>query len=545
MADSKALEQLKANRTSAKWQFSRLANNVVRMHTVMSEEELRDSFKKLIMEANKVMEANDDVEAQYLAEAKLDADLENVSGLSEQQKADVGKTASECDMKLKELKDLIQKTIWANFGEDELTMAVKSAEDKVESVTSFKPGGNKEAFDFMFDYMERLVKRAKELHTQWKCWAPPTEQKDFQLRVRGLEQMIPKLMSRKAEFIEAKAKEDIERVVSAASINYPASTIRLKPTSLPKFTGIRRDFHRWRRDWEALQRQGEPTGSKEVRKFQLLDSLDEKIMRDLQLMTYKTADDIFRVLENRFGSQTAIAIEIVEELQRLPPVKGHQPKKIVELIQTVEKALEDLNDLGDTGALKNPLVTKSIESKLPDALKKEWLLYAAERISAGPDKRFDSLLNFLKSQESIYEQLDQLRDEEPPRKEIRPEQRQARTRTSNQSSSYLSGCVVCGDIKHKKKLYFCKKFRVLKLAEKKDAVRKLGACWKCLEVHDDDIHCKTSFLCKNPECEDKRAIDHHYYLCPNAEASRGNAAQRRSKGSTVGGGSKRSYTEAQ
>ncbi|KAJ8260443.1 hypothetical protein GJAV_G00182210 [Gymnothorax javanicus] len=269
------------------------------------------------------------------------------------------------------------------------------------------------------------------------------------------------------------------------------------------------------------------------------------MMRDLRLMTYNTADDIFCVLENWFGSQTAIAIEIVEELQRLPAVKSHQPRKIVELIQAVEKALEDLSGLGDTGALKNPLVTKSVESKLPDALKKEWLLYAAERFSSEPEKRFDSLLAFLKSQESIYEQLDQLRDEEPPRKEIRPEQRQARTRASNQSSSHLSGCVICGDIKHKKKLYFCKKFRALKLTEKKDAVQKLGACWKCLEVHDDDNHCKTSFLCKNPECEDKRATDHYYYLCPNAEASRGSTAQRRSKGSTVGGGNKRNYTEAQ
>lgn len=543
MADSKSLEQLKASRTSAKRQFSRLGNNIVRMHAIMPEEELRDSFKKLIIEANKVMEANDDVEAQYLAEAELEADPEEVPGLSEQQKADIGKTASECEMKLRELKDLIQKTLWANFGEEELTMAVKAAEEKVESVTSFEPGGNKEAFDFMFDYMERLVKRAKELHTQWKCWAPPAERKDFQLRVRGLEQIIPKLMSRKAEFIGAKAKEEAERVVSAASISYPTANIRLKPTSLPKFTGIRRDFHSWKRDWETLQRQGEPTGSKEVKKFQLLDSLDEKIMRDLRLMTYNTADDIFRVLENRFGSRTMIAIEIVEELQRLPAVKSHQPKKIVELIQAVEKSLEDLSDLGDTGALKNPLVTKSIESKLPDALKKEWLLYAAERTSTEPEKRFDGLLAFLKSQESIYEQLDQLRDEELPRKEIRPEQRQARTRASNQPSSYLSGCVVCGDIKHKKKLYFCKKFRGLRLTEEKDAVRKLGACWKCLEVHEDDNHCKASFLCKNPECE--RATDHHYYLCPNAEASRGSAVQRRSKGSTVGGGSKRNYTEAQ
>lgn len=124
MADSKSLEQLKANRTTEKWQFSRLGNNV-RMSIVLSEEELRYSLKKLTIEANKVMEANDDVEAQYLAEVELNADAPL---LNEQQKADIEKTASECEMKLNELRDLIQKTLWTNFGE-ELIMAVKAAED--------------------------------------------------------------------------------------------------------------------------------------------------------------------------------------------------------------------------------------------------------------------------------------------------------------------------------------------------------------------------------------------------------------------------------
>lgn len=74
-----------------------------------------------------------------------------------------------------------------------------------------------------------------------------------------------------------------------------------------------------------------------------------------------------------FGSKSAITLEIVEELQALPPVKSHQPRKIVDMIQVVEKALYDLSGLGNTGALENPLVTKSLESKLPESLK-EWLV---------------------------------------------------------------------------------------------------------------------------------------------------------------------------
>lgn len=90
-----------------------------------------------------------------------------------------------------------------------------------------------------------------------------------------------------------------------------------------------------------------------MKKFQLLDSLEDRITRDMRLTSYQEADDIFRVLENRFGNHTAIAIEIVQEVQKMPAVKNHQPRKIVELIQTVEKALQDLCDLRDTGAIKN------------------------------------------------------------------------------------------------------------------------------------------------------------------------------------------------
>lgn len=73
----------------------------------------------------------------------------------------------------------------------------------------------------------------------------------------------------------------------------------------------------------------------------------------------------------------------------------------MELIQAVEKALWDLSDLGDIGAIKNPLVTRSIESKLPESLKKEWLVYVADQSNGvTSDKRFDFLLAFLKQQES-------------------------------------------------------------------------------------------------------------------------------------------------
>lgn len=155
-------------------------------------------------------------------------------------------------------------------------------------------------------------------------------------------------------------------------------------------------------------------------------------------------------------------------------------------------------------------MTKSIESKLPEILKKDWLTYAADQGNAvNHQNHFDKLIVFLKSQESIYEQLDQLRDVCEPAKEKTKLLKYARTKTTKFRSE-TSETIVCGDPKHKKKQFFCRKFRTnLRPSERRDAAQQLGACKRCLEVHDGD-HCrKSTYLCGNPECKDQ----HHYFLC--------------------------------
>lgn len=102
------------------------------------------------------------------------------------------------------------------------------------------------------------------------------------------------------------------------------------------------DFYRCWKEREALQAQGEPTGSREVKKFQLLDNVEDKIVRDLRLTSYNSAEDIFRVLKNRFGNRTTIAFEIVKELQNLAPIRSQKSRRIIELIQAVENTLNDL-----------------------------------------------------------------------------------------------------------------------------------------------------------------------------------------------------------
>lgn len=526
---AKSLDDLKVERTTAKRLFSRLANSITRTHTEMSIEELKENFKKLTLESSRVMEANEEMEAAYMAES----DAATAEELGDLLKADLEKTEKYCEQKTKEVRLLIQETLWDVYGEKELSLALHIAESECKNVSSTQLDVTLEAYEFMLTHLEKFVLKAKEAHQNWNRWAPPAVQRDFNGRLRELEVHLPQLVSRKAAFIKAAMiKTDTEEEPPGRRA---VAAIKLKATALPKFAGNQRGYYRWRQEWEALQKQGEPTGSKEVKKFQLLVSLDEKVARELCLSTYNSSDEIIRVLENRFGNQATIALEIVEELQATPPVRSGQPRKVIELIQIVEKALYDLSELDNADAIKNPIVTKSIEGKLPETLKKDWLTYAAvEGNAVDRHNRFDKLITYLKSQKSIYEQLDQLKDIVEPAKEKTKFVKYARTKTTK-SSSELVGCIICGDPKHRNKLYFCRKFKVnLKPSEKRDAAQQLGACKRCLEVHSGKYCKKFTYLCQNPECKDQ----HHYLLCPVAKS------QPTSKPSPVRAEGKR-YTETQ
>lgn len=98
--------------------------------------------------------------------------------------------------------------------------------------------------------------------------------------------------------------------------------------------------------------------------IELLNSVDEKICRDLCLVTYNSTEDIFRVLQDSYGNKPTIAMEIIEDLDRFPPLKPNQPRRAIYLIRIIEKALCDLTKLGSIEVIKNPLMIRSTETKL-------------------------------------------------------------------------------------------------------------------------------------------------------------------------------------
>ena len=173
--------------------------------------------------------------------------------LTEQQKADLTNTAIENASKLKEIKHLVQNVLWSNSGANDVFTSLEVAESECKLTAAVDRSTKQEAYDFMLNHLQDLTKTAKGLHDRWKRWIPSDQKRVIQDRLRELDLTVPVLVSMKAEFIQVKLKEEDKRQTWTAPLNPTMPTIRLKPIALPKFSGVKRDFHRWRKDWEALQ----------------------------------------------------------------------------------------------------------------------------------------------------------------------------------------------------------------------------------------------------------------------------------------------------
>ena len=233
------------------------------------------------------------------------------------------------------------------------------------------------------------------------------------------------------------------------------------------------------------------------------------------------------------------------ELQSRPAVKNHQPRETLDhLILAVERAALDLTDLGCADAIQNQLVIRSLESKLPDVMKREWLMCVRNPVkNVHPGNRFHWLLLFLEDQKLLLVRLEQLLPSKPwpanaPERQSyreKPSDRWREKKSFNKTTaseikrdSKQLPCAVCGDEEHGGKQFRCKIFRKANLSEKKAQVRKAKACTKCLDVHRVDGACTPKFLCCKEECKKgDTPVDHHYFLCPKAPTKKD--AQRENK----------------
>lgn len=97
-------------------------------------------------------------------------------------------------------------------------------------------------------------------------------------------------------------------------------------------------------------------------------------------------------LDDKFGNVTKVVDSVLCKIRPLKPVPEDNNKKLVELVNTVERGWLDMCKFIIKSEMNNTTVISQVEKLLPPTLKREWILKASESHS---EKEFHKLLEFL------------------------------------------------------------------------------------------------------------------------------------------------------
>lgn len=247
----KSVQQLKRQRTSAKSSFTRQANIISRGANSMLQVELREEFTKLSDCFRKMLEANDDYRIGLEADIKTQ---DKEAGLDEQQEADIDRSVNEGETKLSEVRDIVQTNLWSRYGRSKLLSAILEAEkanDKAANVPV--ESANLEGYEVHLALLDKRIKEAISTISTWERWIPVELKDEFDGRVTDVRASYYRLELRNAEFAIARIINEHWTGVKLLQLATSTPIIKPKPTSLPIFYGSKREFHRWRKDWESLQ----------------------------------------------------------------------------------------------------------------------------------------------------------------------------------------------------------------------------------------------------------------------------------------------------
>ena len=526
------LAALKGKRSTAQALFSKRANKLSLTVDLLGKRALIDEIRALGLDFGMVH----DTGLEYV-------DALGEVGKAEEEAARAEEKTAKCLDTYTETLQLAKETLWFKFAYVEIKLYADGAEEECAEVESTDVKElPEEDRQILRESLEERISMLERKVLEWETIVSEAKTTVYKQQLYNLGNRLHGWVRR---WKKLKRTEELDGGEEAAPAvpNFPDAPpqsipglhpgvygfrpqISLERTRLPTFSGDMTDYYRWKAEWEELEQLGNPQRTAGVTRFHLLASLSDRAKKDLVLSSCASADEMFRRLDNRFGNKAKIVLRVSEEVQALLPVKGNNPRKAIELIQTVERALSNLIILGEEDVIRNRWVAQSLESKLPSSLKEKWIAHKFEAMNGfAPPNHFDCLLRFLKKQEAILEELDLLEASPGEWSSVRgpadkPERGAKKAfskatsgqRGSQSMGSRLSSCTACADETHAGRLFACKAFREMDLQRRKAHLKTHGGCNRCLCFHLKDGRCNPKFLCSKMDC--RREESHHYLLCP-------------------------------
>ena len=286
------------------------------------------------------------------------------------------------------------------------------------------------------------------------------------------------------------APEEKSHIVIAKGAD-KQSGLKLERLRLDKFDGNLRKYPAFR---EGFKKYIEPMCPESQTAFMLRAHLEEVVKEEVA----NIEDDetlLWQRLDAKYGNLRKYTDAVLADLAKIS--KGDS-KAALHLINTVEKAYQDLARIGLEQEMSNSYIISIIEKKLPEEMRIDWVKSIAEKGEVDSAKVFKLLMEFLRKWRNIIE-YDDSAIRKAPEKKVGSTHHAGSGKPKERSEV----CWLHEDGKHP--IWKCNIFRVMPLAEKMNLIKQKKACQACLETtcngSKNPEDCEKKFRCTLSECD--------------------------------------------
>ncbi|XP_062704256.1 uncharacterized protein LOC134286630 [Aedes albopictus] len=333
---------------------------------------------------------------------------------------------------------------------------------------------------------------------------------EFEQRYSELYVIITKLL----DDISQREKLALMQPAPAASpAATPAVAMHLPPLKvpLPTFDGAYENWYAFKSMFETIMDRYQ-SESPAIKLYHLRNSLVGKAagIIDQEIINNNDYATAWATLTERFENKRLIIDKHIDALFDLPKMCGENAVDLRRLIDTCTKNTDALKNLNlPVDGLGESMLINRISKKLDDETRKAWEL--DQGANGMPD--YDSTMKFLRERCRVLEKIrpTEKRLTKPPIKSVKQI-----VEAKSKGSSFVVTSEKCPQCSSNHKLWKCDAFRKVPLAERYGTLRRVGACFNCLQKGHRTAECSSEHSCK--KCSKR----HHTMLHPTENPAKKN-----------------------
>ena len=188
---------------------------------------------------------------------------------------------------------------------------------------------------------------------------------------------------------EAKTEAQHQYSTPSRQQREPSNAIRMEKLKFQSFNGDIRKFPEFLKEFKQHI---EPYSNEKQLAYVLKSYLADSVKEEVSNVS-DDYDKMWERLTEKYGDVGNLVDAILVDIKKLS-LRGDNPTHVLKMINVIEKAYRDLENLGEETELFNSTTISIVEQAMPSDMKKEWVkLIASKRFSS--KQNFKALLEFL------------------------------------------------------------------------------------------------------------------------------------------------------